>query len=102
VLLSAPGVIVQRLRQSTDGVPDVAVDDAGVRHRQHLGRRGRAPSGAAIRWGTILPTQIVHWLGVVGAVLLIYVLQIYGRMTSEAAGQRRAGGPRARPRSSPA
>lgn len=35
---------------------------------------------------TIVPTQIVHWLGVVGAVLLIYVLQIYGRMTSEAAG----------------
>lgn len=36
--------------------------------------------------GAILPTQIAHWLGVVGAVLLIYVLQIYGRMTSEAAG----------------
>ena len=36
--------------------------------------------------GTIVPTQIVHWLGVVGAVLLIYVLQIYGRMTNEAAG----------------
>jgi len=36
--------------------------------------------------GAIVPTQIVHWLGVVGAVLLIYVLQIYGRMTSEAAG----------------
>jgi hypothetical protein len=36
--------------------------------------------------GAILPTQIVHWLGVVGAVMLIYVLQIYGRMTSEAAG----------------
>lgn len=34
----------------------------------------------------IVPTQIVHWLGVVGAVLLIYVLQIYGRMTNEAAG----------------
>jgi hypothetical protein len=36
--------------------------------------------------GTIVPTQIVHWLGVVGAVLLIYVLQHYGRMTNEAAG----------------
>jgi len=36
--------------------------------------------------GAILPTQIVHWLGVVGAVMLIYVLQVYGRMTSEAAG----------------
>ncbi len=36
--------------------------------------------------GRIVPTQIVHWLGVVGAVLLIYVLQRYGRMTSEAAG----------------
>ena len=33
-----------------------------------------------------MPTQVVHWLGVVGAVLLIYVLQIYGRMTNEAAG----------------
>jgi len=36
--------------------------------------------------GAIVPTQVVHWLGVVGAVLLIYVLQNYGRMTSEAAG----------------
>jgi hypothetical protein len=36
--------------------------------------------------GAIVPTQVVHWLGVVGAVLLIYVLQAYGRMTSEAAG----------------
>jgi hypothetical protein len=36
--------------------------------------------------GTIVPVQIVHWLGVVGAVLLIYVLQIYGRMTAEGAG----------------
>jgi hypothetical protein len=35
---------------------------------------------------TIVPVQIVHWLGVVGAVLLIYVLQIYGRMTAEGAG----------------
>lgn len=34
----------------------------------------------------IVPTQVVHWLGVVGAVMLIYVLQVYGRMTSEAAG----------------
>ena len=36
--------------------------------------------------GTIVPVQIVHWLGVVGAVLLIYVLQAYGRMTAEGAG----------------
>ena len=36
--------------------------------------------------GTIVPVQVVHWLGVVGAVMLIYVLQIYGRMTAEAAG----------------
>jgi hypothetical protein len=36
--------------------------------------------------GRIVPTQIVHWLGVVGAVLLIYVLQRYGRMTNEGAG----------------
>ena len=36
--------------------------------------------------GAIVPTQVVHWLGVVGAVLLIYVLQSYGRMASEAAG----------------
>jgi hypothetical protein len=36
--------------------------------------------------GAIVPTQVVHWLGVVGAVLLIYVLQVYGRMQNEAAG----------------
>jgi hypothetical protein len=36
--------------------------------------------------GSIVPTQIIHWLGVVGAVILIYILQAYGRMTSEAAG----------------
>ena len=36
--------------------------------------------------GAIVPTQVVHWLGVLGAVLLIYVLQAYGRMASEAAG----------------
>jgi len=36
--------------------------------------------------GAIVPTQVVHWLGVVGAVLLIYILQAYGRMASEAAG----------------
>lgn len=34
----------------------------------------------------IVPTQVVHWLGVVGAVLLIYALQVYGRMTNESAG----------------
>lgn len=36
--------------------------------------------------GAVVPTQVVHWLGVLGAVMLIYVLQVYGRMTSEAAG----------------
>ena len=36
--------------------------------------------------GAVVPTQVVHWLGVLGAVLLIYVLQSYGRMASEAAG----------------
>lgn len=35
---------------------------------------------------SIVPTQVAHWLGVVGAVLLIFVLQRYGRMTNEAAG----------------
>jgi len=36
--------------------------------------------------GRIVPTQIVHWLGVVGAVWLIYALLVFGRMTNEAAG----------------
>jgi hypothetical protein len=36
--------------------------------------------------GTILPTQLAHWLGAVACVWLIDVLLIYGRMTNEAAG----------------
>ena len=34
----------------------------------------------------IVPTQIVHWLGAVGCVWLIYALLVFGRMTNEAAG----------------
>lgn len=36
--------------------------------------------------GSIVPQQIVHWLGVLGAVAIIYVLQAYGRLTNEGAG----------------
>jgi hypothetical protein len=36
--------------------------------------------------GRIVPTQALHWLGVVGAVMLIYQLQHYQRMPAEAAG----------------
>ncbi|MEO8603123.1 MAG: hypothetical protein ABI629_11160 [bacterium] len=35
---------------------------------------------------TIVPTQIVHWLGAVGCVWLIYALLVFGRMNNEAAG----------------
>jgi hypothetical protein len=36
--------------------------------------------------GNIVPQQAVHWLGVLGAVAIIYVLQAYGRLTNEGAG----------------
>ena len=36
--------------------------------------------------GDIVPRQIAHWLGVLGAVAIIYVLQAYGRLTNEGAG----------------
>jgi len=36
--------------------------------------------------GSIVPTQIVHWLGAIGCVWLIYVLLVFGRMNNEAAG----------------
>lgn len=36
--------------------------------------------------GRIVPTQLLHWLGVVAAVYLIYLLQSTGRMANEAAG----------------
>ncbi|MGD9763800.1 MAG: hypothetical protein AB7V27_08820 [Candidatus Binatia bacterium] len=36
--------------------------------------------------GRILPTQVLHWLAVIGAVYLIYLLHSTGRMTNEAAG----------------
>jgi hypothetical protein len=35
---------------------------------------------------TIVPTQVVHWLGAIGCVWLIYVLLVFGRMNNEAAG----------------
>jgi hypothetical protein len=34
----------------------------------------------------IVPTQVLHWLGVVAAVYLIYLLESTGRMPNEAAG----------------
>lgn len=36
--------------------------------------------------GRIIPTQVLHWLGVAGAVYLVYLLQATGRMENEAAG----------------
>ncbi|MGH7790341.1 MAG: hypothetical protein ACRERC_25960 [Candidatus Binatia bacterium] len=34
----------------------------------------------------VLQTQVMHWVGVVGAVYLVYLLQSTGRMENEAAG----------------
>lgn len=36
--------------------------------------------------GRVVQTQAMHWLGVVGAVYLVYLLQSTGRMANEAAG----------------
>jgi hypothetical protein len=36
--------------------------------------------------GRVLQTQVMHWVGVVGAVYLVYLLQSTGRMENEAAG----------------
>lgn len=53
-------------------VSTVAAWSRAQRHGQPIGR--------------IVPTQVLHWLGVVAAVYLIYLLHSTGRMANEAAG----------------
>ena len=85
VLLSGIGVVVNDYGSPADGVPHVAVDDAGVRHHQHLGRvvARAAPRRAGGQHRADADRALARRRRRGAADLRAAA---YGRMTSEAAG----------------